>query len=387
MSRTAQFLGWFSRAQVTGFLLEIALLLAPAGLITSAEAQQFEVLHTFTGDKDGGSPVAGLVGDAQGNLYGSAGNVVFKLSKTGKETVLHRGLSSAGTLLRDASSNLFGTTYAGGSSNLGTVFEVDATGKARVLHNFAGGKDGAYPAAGLIMDKAGNLYGTTSMGGAHDSGTVFKVQKSGQEIVLHSFAGPNGANPFASLIQDPKGNLYGTTEFGGHFNQCAGVRAGCGVVFKLAPTCRERVLYKFTGGADGSRPLAGLVRDEHGNFYGTTVAGGAVDGGAVFKLDKTGKETVLHSFTGPDGVEPSPQLVRDRKGNLYGTALDGGPSDAGTLFEVNDAGFFNVLHDFDSTKDGYFLPAGLFMDTKGNLYGTTQLGGSFGFGTVFKLIP
>jgi len=387
MSRTAQFLGWFSRAQVTGFLLEIALLLAPAGLITSAEAQQFEVLHTFTGGKDGGSPVAGLVGDAQGNLYGSAGNVVFKLSKTGKETVLHRGLSSAGTLLRDASGNLFGTTYAGGSSNLGTVFEVDATGKASVLHNFAGGKDGAYPAAGLITDKAGNLYGTTFMGGVHDFGTVFALKKSGREIVLHSFASHDGAYPYASLIRDAKGNLYGTTEFGGYSKQCAGVTAGCGVVFKLAPTGRERVLYKFTGGADGSRPLAGLVRDKQGNFYGTTVAGGASGFGTVFKVDKDGKETVLHSFTGPDGVEPSSQLVRDGKGNLYGTALDGGPSDAGTLFEVNEAGVFTVLHDFDGTKDGYFLPAGLFRDTKGNLYGTTELGGRFGFGTVFKLIP
>jgi uncharacterized repeat protein (TIGR03803 family) len=225
------------------------------------------------------------------------------------------------------------------------------------------------------------------MGGAHNSGTVFKLKKPGKEIVLHSFAGRDGANPYASLIRDAKGNLYGTTEFGGHSNQCAGIRAGCGVIFKLASTGRETVLYKFTGAADGSRPLAGLAGDDKGNFYGTTVAGGAGGGGVVFKLDKAGKETVLHSFTGPDGVEPSSPLVRDSEGILYGTALDGGPSDAGTLFKVDTTGAFIVLHDFDGAKEGYFLQAGLFRDAKGVLYGAAELGGRFGSGTVFKLTP
>jgi uncharacterized repeat protein (TIGR03803 family) len=367
--------------------LMLAFMLAPAGAISSAEAQNFKVLHTFTGGRDGGSPLAGVIRDAQGNLYGTAGNVVFKLDKTGKETVLHTGFASMGTLVQDATGNLYGTSFAGGDSNLGTVFEVDTGGKATVLHNFSGGKDGAYPAASLIMDETDNLYGTTSLGGAHDAGTVFKVKKSGKEIVLHSFAGPDGANPYASLIRDAKGNLYGTTEFGGHSNQCAGTKPGCGVVFKLASTGRETVLYAFTGGADGSRPQAGLVRDENGNFYGTTVAGGASGAGAVFKLDKAGKETVLHSFTGEDGVEPSSQLVRDPKGNLYGTALDGGPSDAGTLFKLDETGAFTVLHDFDGAKEGYFLQAGLLRDSKGTLYGTAELGGRFGFGTVFKLTP
>jgi uncharacterized repeat protein (TIGR03803 family) len=387
MTSMTQFLNRISSAPLrTITLVSLAFLLALAGVISS-EAQNFKVLHTFTGGKDGGLPVAGLIRDAQGNLYGTAESVVFKLDKHGKETVLHTGFGSMGTLVRDTAGNLYGTTLAGGPLNLGTVFEVDTGGAATVLHAFLGGSDGAYPAAGLILDKAGNLYGTTSLGGVHNAGTVFKLKKSGKEIVLHSFAGPDGANPYASLIRDAKGNLYGTTEFGGHSNQCAGTQTGCGVVFKLASTGRETVLYAFTGGADGSRPQAGLVRDNKGNLYGTTVAGGTSGAGAVFKLDKSRKETVLHSFTGTDGVEPSSQLVRDPKGNLYGTALDGGVSDTGTLFKVDETGTFTVLHYFDGTKDGYFLTAGLLRDGKGNLYGTTELGGRVGFGTVFKLIP
>jgi len=388
MTSMAQFLMAISgvRLRTISSLMTLTFLLVPAGVISS-EAQNFKVLHTFTGGKDGGSPVAGLIRDAQGNLYGTAANVVFRLDKTGRETVLHNGFASMGTLVRDATGNLYGTTYSGGSSNLGTVFEVATSGHETVLHSFVGGTDGAGPAAGVILDRSGNLYGTTSLGGTHNAGTVFKLKKSGKEIVLHSFAGPDGANPYASLIRDAKGNLYGTTEFGGHSNQCAGTQTGCGVVFKLASTGRETVLYAFSGGADGSRPQAGLVQDDNGNFYGTTVAGGTSGAGAVFKLDKARKETVLHSFTGPDGVEPSSQLVRDQKGNLYGTALDAGVSDTGTLFKVDETGAFSVLHYFDSTKDGYFLPAGLLLDAKGHLYGTTELGGRFGFGTVFRLIP
>ena len=354
-------------------------------MVSYAEAQHLKVLHTFTGGKDGGLPLAGLIRDAQGNLYGTADNV-FKLDKAGKETVLQSGLASLGPLVRDSAGNLYGTTYAGGTSNFGTVFKVDARGKATVLHTFAGGADGAYPSAGLIMDRAGSLYGTTSQGGSHNRGTVFKVSKSGKLVLLHSFAGRDGEYPRASLIRDAKGNLYGTTEFGGRKIQCAGTQTGCGVVFKLDRKGVETVLYAFSGGADGSRPQAGLVRDAIGNFYGTTVAGGS-GGGTVFKLDKNRSETVLHAFAGPDGVEPSSQLIRDPEGNLYGTALDGGSNDGGTLFKIDKTGTFILLHDFDGAKDGYFLQAGLCRDSKGSLYGMAELGGRFGFGTVFKFIP
>lgn len=359
-------------------LLLLVFLMLSASMI-SAETPRFKLLYTFAGGMHGGSPVAAPIEDAQGNLYGTAGNIVFKVDRAGTETVLHTGFESMGSLVRDSAGNLYGTTYLGGAFNLGAVFEVDAGSHARVLHSFGARMDGRHPAAGLILDQAGDLYGTTSGGGVHGAGTVFKLKRSGGEIVLHNFAGPDGSNPYASLIGDTNGNLYGTAEFGG--------LSGDGVVFKLDALGRETVLYFFSGGADGARPAAGLVRDEDGNLYGTTVAGGADSLGAVFELDKNLKETVLHSFAAADGVEPSSQLVRDPKGNLYGTTLDGGPSDTGTLFKVNNSGAFSVLHNFDGTHDGYFLPAGVFRDHTGNLYGTAQLGGHFGFGTVYRLIP
>jgi uncharacterized repeat protein (TIGR03803 family) len=358
-------------------LLMLAFLMVSPSMVSSGEALRFNVLHTFSGGADGGSPVAALIGDMQGNLYGTAGTVVFKVDKTGAETVLHTGFGSMGSLVRDSAGNLYGTTYLGGDLNLGAVFEVDADNNARVLHSFGRGKDGRYPAAGLILDQAGDLCGTTSGGGVHSAGTVFKLTRSRGEIVLHSFAGPDGSNPYANLIGDTNGNLYGTTEFGGP--------SGNGVVFRLDSVGRETVLYSFTGGADGSRPAAGLVRDQDGNLYGTTVAGGAHSVGAVFELNKHLKESVLHSFAGADGVEPSSQLVRDAQGNLYGTTLDGGPSDTGTLFKVDGRGVFSVLHNFDGTHDGYFLPTGVFRDHLGKLYGVAELGGRFGFGTVYEL--
>jgi uncharacterized repeat protein (TIGR03803 family) len=347
----------------------------------------FKVIHAFTGGIDGGSPVAGLILDAQGNLYGSAGNVLFKVDKTGQETVLHTGIGSMGTLVLDDAGDVFGTTYQGGTFNRGTVFELDTTGTATILHNFGGGSDGAYPAAGLIIDASGDLYGTTSQGGRHGAGTVFELNASGVESVLHSFAGPDGSNPFANLIGDASGNLYGTTENGGSSSQCPGGQLGCGVVFKLDPIGRETVLYRFSGGADGSRPAAGLVRDDSGNLFGTTSAGGAFGNGTVFQIDRARHETVLHSFAAVEGVEPSCQLVRDLRGDLYGTTLDGGPVDTGTLFKIDTARAFTIIHNFDGTHDGYFLPAGLARDTHGHLFGITELGGRFGFGTVFEMTP
>jgi len=290
-----------------------------------------------------------------------------------------------GTLVLDSAGDIFGTTYQGGAFNRGTVFELDTAGTATIVHSFGGGTDGAYPAAGLIIDAAGDIYGTTSQGGRHGAGTVFKLKKSGGEIVLHSFAGSDGSNPFANLIGDALGDLYGTTENGGDSNQCAGGQLGCGVVFKLDPTGRETVLYRFGGGADGARPAAGLVRDESGNLYGTTTAGGASGSGTVFQINTADKETVLHSFTAVEGVEPSCQLVRDARGNLYGTTLDGGPVDTGTLFKIDKTHAFAIIHNFDGTTDGYFLPAGLTRDTHGHLFGITELGGRFGFGTVFEM--
>jgi uncharacterized repeat protein (TIGR03803 family) len=234
-------------------------------------------------------------------------------------TVLHRftgadGARPAATLIADPAGSLFGTTYAGGVSGYGTVFKLDKTGLT-VLHSFTGGADGGTLLGSLVRDSAGNLYGTTESGGAGGLGTVFKLDATGTETVLHSFAGgSDGANPHAGLIRDAAGNLYGTTKFGGP--------SGDGVVFKVDKS-GERVLHSFTG-TDGAKPAAALIQDSAGNLYGTTSFGGAAGAGTVFKLDTTGTETVLYSFSGgADGSNPF-GLIQDSSGNLYGTTIRGG---------------------------------------------------------------
>jgi len=314
-------------------------------------AQTYTVLHRFKGSPtDGAYPFGPLTGDSAGNLYGTTGSggasnagVVFKLAKAG-EILLYSftggedGKDPNG-VIRDLAGNLYGATYAGGASGYGAVFELDRTGTETVLYSFRGGADGALPNGGMVQDPAGNLYGTTVSGGLFlcsgyggsgggPCGVVFKVDTAGTEEVLYSFTGgADGWEPSAGPIGDSAGNLYGTDYI--NYGVC------CGVVYKLDDTGKFTVLYTFLGGADGANPAASLIRDSAGNFYGTTVHGG-IDGddcsipfqtgcGVVFKLDTTGTETVLYSFTGgADGANPSAGLIRDAAGNLYGTTPNGG---------------------------------------------------------------
>ncbi len=204
------------------------------------------------------------------------------------------------------SGSLYGTTYWGGSGSAGDVFKLAPDGHKTLLYAFTGGSDGRDPNAGVIADKAGNLYGTTIGGGAHKKGVVFKLTKSAgyAETVLHSFGSSesDGVQPDAGLMLDSAGNLYGTTIVGGTGNCSAG---GCGTVYKLTPEGVETVLYNLKGGSDGSYPYAGVIEDRDGNFYGTAYTGGANDNGVVFKLAPDGTETVLYGFTGgSDGSNP-----------------------------------------------------------------------------------
>jgi len=215
------------------------------------------------------------------------------------------------------------------------------------------------------------------------------LDPTGKESILYSFTGgPDGAMPAAGLFRDPMGNLYGTAEFGG--SGFAG--GGNGVVFKLTPDGAETVLYTFTGGTDGAKPAAGLVSDEAGDLYGTTYEGGSGNG-VVFKLDETGRESVLHSFAGgSDGALPAGGLTRDSAGNLYGSTSEGGNGTGcggtvgcGTVFKLDTNGNEVILYRFTGTVDGALPFAGLILDPDGNLYGTTQLGGSNNKGVVFEL--
>lgn len=206
--------------------------------------------------------------------------VVFKVDPSGNETVLYRfkgkdGKTPFSGVIRDQMGNLYGTTKSGGTSGAGVVFQLRG-GKLTVLYSFKGTSDGNTPVAGLIRDSAGNFYGTTEYGGKSGAGVIFKLDPHGNETVLYSFTGgSDGANPVASLIMDTAGNLYGTALNGGTSNN--------GAVFKLDTAGKETVLHSFNGN-DGASPGSELIRDSNGNFYGTTGYGGAFGHGVVFKL-------------------------------------------------------------------------------------------------------
>ena len=329
---------------------------------------------------------------------------IFKLDTAGKETVLYRfgkqatdGCNPASGVTFDGQGNLYGTTVNGGVNGLGTVYKLASSGQETVLYNFGFGLDGQNPASGLVRDKKGNLYGTTYYGGANAIGTIFRLTPSGEETVLHDF-GADGAYPISqpALMRDAQGNLYGTTSQGGAFSG--------GSVFKLDPAGTLTVLYNLGGYVgDGYTPYAGVVRDKAGNLYGATWEGGNYFLGILFKLDPSGNETVLHNFGGGfDGQNPYGGVILDKRGNLYGvTTLGGiglceGGLGCGTVFKVDKTGQESVLHAFESPnvkRDGANPDASLTLDpTTGALYGTTTIGGGTGCGgsgcgTVFRLIP
>jgi uncharacterized repeat protein (TIGR03803 family) len=250
----------------------------------------------------------------------------------------------------------------------------------RILHSFSG-SDGSYPNADLTFDSAGNLYGTASNGGGSNWGTIFKLDSSGGYSVLYSFTGgADGQTPAGGVtIDEVAGDLYGTATFGGE--------GGNGVIYRLSPKGKLTVLHAFDGATDGASPVGTLVRDRMGNFFGAAEFGGAGDDGTVFKLSAKGKLKVLHAFNGSDGVFPQGSLVRDRAGNLYGIAGQGGASGAGSVYRVAADGTFTLLYSFSGGNDGGYPVGGLALDNEGNLYGTTQLGGTAGTGAIFELTP
>jgi uncharacterized repeat protein (TIGR03803 family) len=380
----------------------------------------YSVLYTFTGGSDGGIPLGGdLILDPEGNLYGTTGfggdlscltfstpgcGVVFKLDRTGKESVLHGftggtdGKTPISGVVQDDEGNVYGTTYSGGSYGAGVVFKLDRAGDETILYTFTGGADGGCPAYGLLRDDAGNLFGAGACGGTNGKGVAFTLDRIGKETVLYSFTGgPDGAYP-NNLTRDAEGDFVGAAYAGGNLNECFG--QGCGVVFKLSRAGKETVLYTFNGAADGGDPSANVIPDEAGNLYGTAYSGGNLSGcngygcGVVFKLDRTGKETVLYAFTGgADGSGPVADLIRDDEGNLYSTTEYGGVStgspciyagNCGVVFKVDRFGKETVLYSFTGGTDGANPFGGLVRDAEGNLYGAT-CATSVGCGVVFKI--
>jgi uncharacterized repeat protein (TIGR03803 family) len=384
------------------FTLYASLALTVANIAQpAAQAQTFTQLTSFGQSGDGTRPVAGVVlynGSAYGTTTtGGAHSLgtVFNLTTTGTLKVLenftgsHGGSDPSGGVVLDQASNIYGTTYLGGSSNLGTVFKLNSKGTETLLHSFDGFKDGGNPTGQVVLNSAGVVYGTTTIGGnpactgsnGKGCGVVYELTLAGVLTTLHAFAGADGAYPYGGLIQDSSGNLYGTTSAGGAY--------GYGTVFMIT-SARLQMLHSFNNdGADGTSPYGGLIADSAGNLYGTTQGGGAFGGGTIYKVAPDGTETVLYSFCAlsgcADGEGPFGGLVRDSAGRLYGTTVNGG-SGYGVVFKLDDALRLTVLHTFNGTTDSAYPQAGLALDSKGDVYGTTY-GGVADNGSVFEVSP
>jgi len=375
-SRTATILQTVNLALITAVVISAALLSAQP-----MQAQTFKALHYFQG-ADGSKPCSRLTGDANGHLYGTTasggkggvGTVYEVKIATGRVTVLHDftnrrdGRYPCGDLLRGVTGNLYGM-------NRVVLFKLDRNRLLTPLVKLSVYREGL-GMSGLVADPAGNLYGTTSKGGLHGQGEVFKLDPSGGTTALYGFSLEGGLSPHGGLVLDA-GYLYGVARDGGEFGQ--------GTVYRVGVTgTGEEVLHSFNV-IDGSSPQAGLVRDTAGNLYGTTTGGGAFHYGTVFKLDPSWNLTTLYSFVGgDDGWWPSTALVLDPAGNLYGTTRNGGPEDYGTLFKLDPAGVKTTLHNF-APQEG--LPVtSLYMDAAGVLYGTS-FNKAWNDGMIYSLIP
>jgi uncharacterized repeat protein (TIGR03803 family) len=392
------------------FVLAI-MVLAMAAVMPSAQAQHFHVLHEFQdGPFDGASPGGALVRDAAGNLYGTTGRgglnqkgVVYKIDPTGAESLLFSfdGTNGAGPfagLVLDQAGNLYGTAGVGPNDE-GVIFRVSPSGEETVLFDFPPKLPlgPIQPIGGLLMDKAGNLYGATTLGGNGNCidgcGTIYRLDTAGKAHMLHQFSGgADGFSPLGSLIADANGNLYGVAQVGGDFNCSVDPfeGEGCGTVFRIAKKGTFTVLHAFHGGTDGQIPWAGLVLDKAtGNLYGSATGGNKAGNGLIFQISPQGKYKVVLQFKGTDGSSPNGGLILDEAGNIYGTTQGGGSNGLGTAFVMNPAVQLKVLHNFTGGRDGFAPLTGLTRDPAGNLFGTAfkNLRTKHQVGDVFEITP
>jgi len=381
-------------------------------LTQSAQGQTFKVIYNFMNGQDGSAPNGDLAINAAGDLYGTDFNggthnrgTAFKLGRSSSGWVLTPLYSFGGLgagsvpwagVIFGPDGSLYGPAEYGGVGarfcGCGTVYNLKPSASSvgewteTVIHTFSGkGYDGAQPLGGVAFDQAGNLYGTTG-----NWGVVYQLKPSSDgwtENIIHRFSGgEDGGGPTGDLIFDQSGNLYGTTQGGGFYNY--------GTVYELTPSgtgWSENVLYSFRGGDDGFYPFGGLVFDHSGNLYGTTPFGGSRGGGVVFELSPSNGSwtlTVLYSFTGSYGSRAS--LTRDTAGNLYGTTSSDGLYGLGSVFKLipsNGGWTYTALRDFTGGSDGQYPNSNLVFDTNGNLYGTANAGGAYGYGVVFEITP
>lgn len=392
-------------------------------LVTSASAGTETTLWSFTNNNgDGAYPSGnGLIADSSGNFFGVTGEggtegagIAFELSPNGNggynEIILHQftvccsndGWSPTDRLLLDAAGNLYGTTSEGGSHSEGTVYEISPQvgggWSETVLYSFgtSGTNDGRNPTAGLIMDASGNLYGTTSAGGTNVyPGTVFELSPDSgggwTETVLYNFDYTHGAGPYSGVLLDKHGDLFGTTFAGGADSH--------GTVFELkraGQTWNEVVLFSFTANGDSSAPV-GFIRDKTGNIYGTAAQGGSDDMGTVWELTysvsrKTYSEHILYSFGGKqnDGTQPAGPPSFGANGAIYGNTQTGGTSQVGVVYKLAQSVKTKkwketVVFSFDGQEDGANPSGKLILDSSGQIYGMANKGGDHNFGVVYEV--
>lgn len=366
-------------------------------LTSICHAQKFTVLQYFNGT-NGATPVeTPLVQGTDGNLYGTtlgggvnSSGTVFKLTPSGKLTTVYSFCSKAnctdgsgpyGGLALGRDGNLYGTTSTGGANGTsGTVFKISLKGVLQTLHSFSG-TDGASPITPMILGSDGNLYGMTENGGTSNSGTVFKITPSGQFTSLHSFEGTDGTYSTGPLVQASDGNFYGSTQLGGSY--------GYGSLFKVTPSGTFSTFYSFDS-LDGSSPASGLTLASDGNLYGTTYEGGSSSTcpngcGTVFKITLQGALTTIHNFQLDEPSQPIGALIQATDGNFYGTSYAGGTAaNWGTIYEITPSGVVTTLHSFTGA-DGAQPYAPVAQSTNGTFYGTATNGtGTAGEGTVFS---
>lgn len=391
----------------------VALLLA-VSLNAHAQTRTLTQLCSFPSNVSGVSQPGSLIQGKDGNLYGS--DQRGGLHGSGSVFQVQPGVSNAYTNLysfggRDphdvtrggdypsdltlgSDGNFYGATFEGGPDDLGTIFKITPAGTLTTLYRFGSNpSDGARPSGKLLLGSDGYFYGTTSGGGAHGGGTIFKMAPAGALTVLYSFSdSPAASSPYAGLVQDAGGNFYGTTNYGG--------TQSSGTVYKFTPGDGTlTVLHSFTSvnlnnvNQDGTQPESAVVIGKDGNLYGTTYDGGTHGGGVVYKVTPTGTFTTLHSFspgTG-DGYNPFAALTLGTDGLFYGTTIYGGANDEGTVFQIRPAGTVTILYSFSTTANGGINvdgsgPLGTLLQTpNGNFYGTTFAGGVNGYGTAFML--
>lgn len=343
---------------------------------------------SFTNSSAGQFLYSPVTQGLDGNLYGttfeggtSGWGTVFRTGTNGGLTRLYsfnynNGGIVYGGLVLGRDGYFYGATYEGGTYGYGTIFRISPSGALQTLASL-NGEDGMFPVAGLVQGMDGSFYGTTLEGGDYGYGTVFKVTSGGVLTTLMSFDYTNGAYPSCVLVQAANGNFYGTTELGG--------TNGLGTLFNVSSSGGFTLLYSFSGAEDGAEPIPGLIQGVDGNFYGNTITGGGGGYGTLFQLTPSGALNVLYSFTnGIDGANPWGGLMQAGDGNLYGTTEAGGAYGYGTVFRIAPGSSFNPLAQFES-YNGATPAAALIQASNGSLYGTTEEGGLADNGTVYQL--